>query len=93
MKESMELTELVLSDKVATREWMSSPVTGATVNSNIEWSIRGEHLILSGEWEEEFTINIEAGRAYSKSDGKEYRIVTYAMKVKLKSTLSKLTVI
>ena len=56
---------------------MSSLVTGATVNSNIEWSIRGEHLILSREWEEEFTINIEAGREYSKSDGKEYRIVTY----------------
>ena len=77
MTEGMELTEIILSESMATREWMSSLVTGSTVNSNIEWSISGDHLILSGEWEEEFTINIEAGRAYSKSDGKEYRIVTY----------------
>lgn len=73
----MELTELVLSDKVATREWMSSLVTGSTIHSNIEWSIRGDRLIFSGEWEEEFIINIEAGRAYSQPEGKEYRIVVY----------------
>ena len=77
MTEGMELTEIILSESSATREWMSSLVTGSILHENLSWSISGNNLIIYGEWEESFTIDIMAGRARSKTDGKEYRIVTY----------------
>lgn len=64
MTEGMELTEPVLSENAATREWMSSMVTGSAVHTNITWSIQGDQLIFSGEWEGKFIIDIEAGRAF-----------------------------
>ena len=77
MTEGMELTEIVLSESTATREWMSSMVTGSILHENLSWSITEDDLIIYGEWEESFSIDIIVGRAYSKTDGKEYRIVTY----------------
>ena len=77
MTEGMELTEIVLSESTATREWMSSMVTGSILHKNLSWSITEDDLIIYGEWEESFSIDIIVGRAYSKTDGKEYRIVTY----------------
>lgn len=77
MTEGMELTTIELTDNYAKRKWISSLSDHAILHENLEWSITGDHLIISGEWNQEFTIDAEAGRAYSKSDGKEYRIVTY----------------
>ena len=77
MTEGMELTEIILSESSATREWISSLVTGSILHENLSWSISGNNLIIYGEWEESFTIDIMAGSARSKTDGKEYRIVTY----------------
>lgn len=77
MTEGMELTKIVLSESTATREWMSSMVTGSILHENLSWCITEDDLIIYGEWEESFSIDIIVGRAYSKTDGKEYRIVTY----------------
>ena len=76
MTEGMELTKVVIDEDSAVREWMSS-LDGSTRHENLFWSISDNQLTISGEWEDVFTINIDAGRAVSQADGKEYRIVIY----------------
>ena len=76
MTEGMELTQVVISEDSARREWMSS-LDGSSLHENLTWSITDDQLTVSGEWEDVFTIDIGAGRAVSQADGKEYRIVTY----------------
>ena len=76
MTEGMELTEVVLHEDFAVREWMSS-MDGSSLYEDLSWSIRENRLTISGEWSDAFAVNAEAGRAYSEADGKEYRIVTY----------------
>ena len=76
MTEGMELTEVVISENSARREWMSS-LDGSSLHENLTWSINDSQLTISGEWEDAFTIDIGAGRTVSRADGKEYRIVTY----------------
>ena len=75
MTEGMEFTEVVIYEDSARREWMSN--NDSSLHENLTWSISGDQLTVSGEWEDVFTIDIDAGRAVSRADGKEYRIVTY----------------
>lgn len=75
MTEGMELTEIEISENTAERVWMSN--NEHTVHENLMWSIDGNHLVISGDWEEEFSINAETGRAVSALNGKEYKIVIY----------------
>lgn len=47
---------------------------GPHTMSNLSWSITGNELVISGEWEETFTLDADLGLATSVNDGKEYRI-------------------
>ena len=76
MTEGMELTQIVIFEDSAEREWMSS-LNGSTLHEDLSWHIDDDQLVITGEWEDTFLINAKAGRAVSKADGKEYRIVTY----------------
>ena len=76
MTEGMELTEIVIFEDSAEREWMSS-LNGSTLHENLSWYIDDDQLVITGEWEDIFIIDAKAGRAVSEADGQEYRIVTY----------------
>lgn len=41
----------------------------------LAWEIRGDQMILSGEWSETFTIDLETMEAVSNMDGRVYRIL------------------
>lgn len=47
---------------------------GPHTMSNLSWSITGNELVISGDWEETFTLDVDLGKATSVNDGKEYRI-------------------
>lgn len=75
MTEGMVVTKIELSENSAERVWMSN--NERTVHENLMWSIDGNHLVISSDWEEGFTVNVETGRAVSALDGKEYKIVIF----------------
>lgn len=49
---------------------------GPYTMSNLSWSITENELVISGEWEETFIIDMDSGVAKSENDGKEYWIST-----------------
>ena len=73
--EGVTLTKIELSEDSAKREWMSN--TDQQVQENLSWSIDGDHIMISGEWNEEFKMNSGNWRAVSETDGKEYIVVIY----------------
>ena len=75
MTEGMEITTIELSENSAEREWMSN--NEKIVHDNLTWSIVDNHLVIDGDWEEEFTVNVESGHAVSALDGKDYKIIIY----------------
>lgn len=77
MTEGMELTKVEISEDYATRYWTSSLSNSPTLHENLTWSIDDNHLVICGDWEEEFTINVDTWCAVSALDGKEYKIVIY----------------
>ena len=46
----------------------------AEFHEDLTWEIAGSQLIISGEWQETFEIDITAGTATSTSTGKVYKI-------------------
>lgn len=44
-------------------------------NKNLSWKVDGDELIISGEWEESFTIDISTQTAASTLTGKVYQII------------------
>lgn len=75
MTEGMELTKIEISENTAERVWMSN--NERTVHENLMWSVDGNHLVISGDWEEEFAVNVETGRAVSTLNEAEYEIIIY----------------
>ena len=75
MTEGMERTKIELSENSAERVWMSN--NEKIVHDNLTWSIVDNHLVIDGDWEEEFTVNVESGHAVSALDGKDYKIIIY----------------
>ena len=75
MTEGMEITTIELSENSAERVWMSN--NEKIVHDNLTWSIVDNHLVIDGDWEEEFTVNVESGHAVSALDGKDYKIIIY----------------
>ena len=73
--EGMNLITVEISENSAKREWKSND--GIIVHDNLKWSIIDNHLLLDGEWKEDFTLNVETGRAVSTLDETEYEIVIY----------------
>jgi hypothetical protein len=73
--EGVTLTKFELSEDSAKREWMSN--TDQQVQENLSWSIDGDHITISGEWNETFSLNSGNWRAISEKDGKEYIVIIY----------------
>ena len=73
--EGMNLITIEISENSAKREWLSND--GKVVHDNLEWSIVYNHLIIDGDWQEEFTVDVETGRATSTLDETEYDIIIY----------------
>ena len=73
--EGVTLTKIELSEDSAKREWMSN--TDQQVQENLSWSIDGDHITITGEWNESFNISSGNWRAVSETDGKEYIVVIY----------------
>ncbi len=73
--EGMEKTEIHIYADHAIRAWSSH--NDNTRQENLAWSLSGNQLVLSGEWSEELTVDIEIGSAISKKDGKEYTLLIY----------------
>lgn len=73
--EGVTLTKIELSEDSAKREWMSN--TDQQVQENLSWSIDGDHITITGEWNESFNISSGNWKAVSETDGKEYIVVIY----------------
>lgn len=73
--EGVTLTKIELSEGSAKREWMSN--IDQQVQENLSWSIDGDHITITGEWNESFNISSGNWRAISEKDGKEYIVIIY----------------
>ncbi len=73
--EGVTLTKIELSEGSAKREWMSN--NDQKVQENLSWNIDGDHITISGEWNETFSLNSVNWRAISEKDGKEYIVIIY----------------
>lgn len=73
--EGVTLTKIELSEGSAKREWMSN--NDQKVQENLSWNIDGDHITISGEWNEGFKIYSDSWRAVSEADGKEYIVIIY----------------
>ncbi len=73
--EGMEKTEVHIYDQYAVREWTDH--NDSTRQEGLAWSLSGNRLVLSGQWSEELTVDIEIGSATSNKDGKEYTLLVY----------------
>ena len=73
--EGVTLTKIELYEDSAKREWMSN--TDQQVQEDLSWSIDGDHITITGEWNESFNISSGNWRAVSETDGKEYIVVIY----------------
>lgn len=71
--EGMSFYQFTFTENTAEREWSEAGNAIAPI-SNLSWSIVGDELFITGEWEETFTLDINAGIATSLKDGKIYDI-------------------
>ena len=71
--EGMSFYQFTFTENNAEREW-SEAGNAITPISNLSWSIVGDELFITGEWEETFTLDINTGIATSLTDGRKYKI-------------------
>ena len=72
----MELYHFRFYESYARREYSSFYINGMIEHDNLDWEIAGNEMIVSGDWNERFTIDLETFTATSQTDGKVYRIVS-----------------
>jgi predicted RecA/RadA family phage recombinase len=48
---------------------------GSFWQKNLSWEIKNGELVITGDWNETFIIDLEAGEAISKTDEAVYKIV------------------
>jgi hypothetical protein len=70
----MQLIIFTFDEAGVLREHMDSMKDG-TETHNASWDVIDGELIISGEWNESFTLDLENSTATSKSDNEVYRIV------------------
>lgn len=73
--EGVTLTKIELSENSAKREWMSN--NDQKIQESLSWNIDGDHITISGEWNETFSLYSVNWRAISEKDGKEYIVIIY----------------
>lgn len=71
----MELYCFYFFESHARREY-SSFSDGMVTHDSLTWEIIGDEMIVSGDWNERFTLDLEAFTATSLADGMVYRIVS-----------------
>ena len=71
--EGMNYYRFTFTESSAERKW-SEAGHGIPPISDLSWSIVGDELRITGEWEETFTIDINEGIATSLTDGRKYKI-------------------
>ena len=72
--EDMSLWCITILENSAEREYSNS-MEGQFVEKSLTWQIENGELIIDGEWNESFTLDLEKMEAISKEDGKVYSIV------------------
>ena len=72
--EGMSLCEFTLGDTDSKREYHHS-MEGSFTQEPLSWEINNGELVITGAWEETFTLNIEEDQAISKTDGIVYDIL------------------
>lgn len=72
--EGMALWEFTIGENTAKREYHHS-MEGSFSQESLSWEIVDGELVITGDWSETFTLDMEDGQAISKTDGAVYRIV------------------
>ena len=72
--EGMTLWEFTVSENSAERGYHNS-MEGSFWQENLSWEIKDGELVITGDWNETFTLDLEAGEAISKTDEGVYKIV------------------
>lgn len=72
--EDMSLWCITIMENSAEREYSNS-MEGQFVEKSLTWTIENGELVIAGEWNESFTLDLEKMEATSKEDGKVYSIV------------------
>lgn len=70
--EGMELYAFYIYADHAERMWCSND--DEIRQRNLSWTIEGDELVITGEWNERFAIDPETGTATSLADGREYKL-------------------
>ena len=72
--EGMTLWEFTIREDSAERGYHNS-MEGSFMQKNLSWEIKDGELVITGDWNETFTLDLEAGEAISKTDEGVYKIV------------------
>lgn len=72
--QGMSLWEFTISENSAERGYHNS-MEGSFLQKNLSWEIKNGELVITGDWNETFTLDLEAGQAISKTDEAVYKIV------------------
>lgn len=72
--EDMSLWCITILENSAEREYSNS-MEGQFIEKSLTWTIDNGELVISGEWNESFTLDLEKMEATSKNDRKVYSIV------------------
>lgn len=72
----MDLYEFQFYESYARREYSSFYIDGMIEHDDLDWEIIGYEMIVSGDWNERFTIDLDSLTATSQTDGMVYRIVS-----------------
>lgn len=72
--EGMSLRVFTLGETESKREYHHS-MEGSFTQEPLSWEINNGELVITGAWEETFTLHIEEDQAISKTDGIVYDIL------------------
>lgn len=72
--EGMSLWCITIWENSAERDYSNS-MEGQFLQKSLSWKIENGELVIAGEWNEIFTLDLDKMEATSKTDGKVYRIV------------------
>ena len=72
--EGMSLWCFTISENSAERDYSNS-MEGQSIAKSLSWKIENGELVITGEWNETFTLDLNAMTATSKTDGAVYSIV------------------
>ena len=72
--QGMALWMFTLTETSAERAYLHS-FEGETYHKSLSWEIKNGELVITGDWNETFVLDLNANIAISKTDGTQYSIV------------------